>query len=279
MDAIFSGQIKADGGAGIDRLVFTGSNQAIDLTSLGAGDLTSIEAIDLSGSGANSLLLNVSVVESLSDTTDTLKLNYDADDTINFNDGWIVQRPEIIGGTYQHVVTSANSDARLEITNAFPHQNPVDPLDTNRKDGVGAIDPLLVVNALSRNEGGPLPVPTTAAEIPAFYLDVRADNELTSIDALRIINFLSRNSGGNGESEQQLVVLVNSTDEIDDRDTSGDHPKPAIRERRLRGDSMTQSERGNATFQRILEPIAAESDNPESSGSSDRYITLFGDVR
>jgi len=204
LDAAFAGLISVDAGEGTDTLRLIGSNQTLDLTSLPAGTLAGIEVIDLAGSGNHSLVLSVGSVEFLSDTTDTLKLIYGAGDSVNFNQNWQVQKPEIIAGQFQHVLTSNSSTARIEITNAFAHQNPLNPFDVNRRDGVSVIDALLVINALSRNEGGTVTTPTTEVEIPSFYLDVSGDNEITVIDALRVINRLALGGGPEAESPDSL---------------------------------------------------------------------------
>lgn len=76
---------RIDGGAGRDALVLDGSGSVLDFTAgnLTAGtDVTGIEMIDIAGSGANTLAIGMSDVLALSDTTDTLTVFGDADDTV-----------------------------------------------------------------------------------------------------------------------------------------------------------------------------------------------------
>ncbi|WP_404406410.1 Ig-like domain-containing protein [Pelagibacterium halotolerans] len=81
-DATF---VLVDGGEGTDVLVLDGADIDLDFTGgLDAGnDVTGIEAIDITGSGANTLALSLQDVLDLSDTTDTLKVFGDADDAVN----------------------------------------------------------------------------------------------------------------------------------------------------------------------------------------------------
>ena len=214
---VFSGPVFIEGHAGRDQLSFIGARETIDLDNGIAERVQSIEAIDFGGSGPNRFSASPADITALSDTTDTLKLLYDADDTIDLVGDWLVQRPEIIDGNYQHVVNSG--DARIEITNAFPHQNPLDPFDPNRTAGPTVLDPLIVINSLARGEGGPVSVPTNEDEIPAFYLDVRADNNIAVLDAILIINLLSI-PGGGGQGEQ-IASLVAFAADADDESGGG----------------------------------------------------------
>ena len=223
---VFSGPVFIEGDEGRDQVSFIGAGETIDLTSGIAERLRGIESIDFTGTGPNRLTTSPSEITSLSGTTDTIKLVYGVDDTVDFVGDWSVQRPEIIDGSFQHVVSSG--DARLEITNAFPHQNPFDPFDPNRLGGATVLDPLIVINTLARGEGGPVGLPTNEAEIPDFYLDVRADNEITVLDALRIINLLSLpGNGGQGEQFNSLLPLA-SDDFTDGELPSGDSVLPEL---------------------------------------------------
>tara|TARA_R110002049_G_scaffold72490_7_gene187467 strand:- start:5183 stop:7387 length:2205 start_codon:yes stop_codon:yes gene_type:complete len=206
IDAVFSGTLVIDGRSGFDQVDFIGTDQTIDLTDDDEISIQGVESIAVTGSGANTLSISPAETIAMSDNTDTLKLAYDAEDQVNFVGDWQVQPPEIVAGTYQHIVTSG--DARLEITNAFAHQNPLNPLDVNRIGGATVLDPLLVINAIARGDSGVVTVPTAVEDIPSFYLDVRADNEITVLDALRIINFLALgNTGGQGEQAIGLASL------------------------------------------------------------------------
>jgi Ca2+-binding RTX toxin-like protein len=64
-----------DGGAGVDILKFDGSELALDLTQTGTNNWVSIERIDLTGSGNNTLRLAREDIVELSDLTDVANAN------------------------------------------------------------------------------------------------------------------------------------------------------------------------------------------------------------
>lgn len=107
-----------DGGAGIDMLRLTGSGLNLDLTSGPvAQKLSSIERIDMTGSGANTLSLNAAALLALSDDTvisggnslDRLFVTADAADTVNAF-GFVQNgaNQTINGITYVSYTASAN---------------------------------------------------------------------------------------------------------------------------------------------------------------------------
>lgn len=80
------------GGAGEDTLVIDGSEINLDLTAIADTVIRSIEEIDLTGSGNNSVTLNLSDVLALSPTTNTLLLTGNAGDSVNSTgQGWVLQ--------------------------------------------------------------------------------------------------------------------------------------------------------------------------------------------
>ena len=78
-----------DGGAGTDTLRITGATTA-DLVALNAVSeiLSNLEVLDLNASGAQTVFLNPATVLGLSATTDTLKINGTADDTVQLDGVW-----------------------------------------------------------------------------------------------------------------------------------------------------------------------------------------------
>lgn len=85
---------RLDGGNGADTLRLDGASVALNLTTLSDKKLTSIETIDLRGSGANSLTLNLLEVLNITSgsnpvhTANALTVRRDHDDTINMGTGW-----------------------------------------------------------------------------------------------------------------------------------------------------------------------------------------------
>jgi len=85
-----------DGGSGFDTLALDGSDLILDLTTLGNSLLRSIERIDLEGDGNNALKLSALDVLNLSEVSNELLVQGDADDTIDQGSGWTL---EASGGT------------------------------------------------------------------------------------------------------------------------------------------------------------------------------------
>jgi hypothetical protein len=78
-----------DGGSGQDTLRFAGSGELLDLTGIPNSRYTGLEIIDLTGAGGNTLTLNRADVLDLSSSTNTLRLDGNADDTVNSGgQGW-----------------------------------------------------------------------------------------------------------------------------------------------------------------------------------------------
>ncbi|MCG8650173.1 MAG: dockerin type I domain-containing protein [Pirellulales bacterium] len=95
--------------------------------------------------------------------------------------------------------------------------------DTNGDGSVTALDALVVINALARENldtsGNALRV---VASLGGFQLDASDDGSITSLDALQVINELARTSLGSGEAEQLAwssatdSVIADLDDEKDD---------------------------------------------------------------
>ena len=71
-DADFSGTRRLVGGSGIDTLRLDGNGITLDLTSISDSRIVDVEAIDITGSGANTLILNFREVVNLSSHSNTL---------------------------------------------------------------------------------------------------------------------------------------------------------------------------------------------------------------
>ncbi|SFE65077.1 integrin alpha [Nitrosomonas sp. Nm166] len=79
---------SVDGGIGNDTLALGGSDLNLNLTDM-SGKISGIETINLFGTGDNTLTLTAADVLNLSDTTNTLKVNGNADDRIvGLSYGW-----------------------------------------------------------------------------------------------------------------------------------------------------------------------------------------------
>ena len=76
---------RVDGGAGTDTLALDGKGFTLDLSTIANTKLQNIETIDLTGTGNNTLKLSALEVLNLSSTTNTLKVDGNAGDSVNFS--------------------------------------------------------------------------------------------------------------------------------------------------------------------------------------------------
>jgi Ca2+-binding RTX toxin-like protein len=98
---------EVSGGAGSDVLKFVGGGQALALTGKAGTIYTGLEAIDLTGTGNNSLSLSAQDVIDLSGTAHDLTVVGNAGDVINSSgQGWIQGVDETIGGVVYHSYTA-----------------------------------------------------------------------------------------------------------------------------------------------------------------------------
>jgi hypothetical protein len=106
-DAAFA---DIDGGAGLDTIRLAGGAD-LNLTGIGDSHLTGIEAFDLvAGSGISVLTLTVRELINLSDTSNTLTIDGDADDTFTSDGTWLQQDND---GDYE-VYTSGAARIRID---------------------------------------------------------------------------------------------------------------------------------------------------------------------
>ncbi|NNG03874.1 MAG: tandem-95 repeat protein, partial [Inquilinus sp.] len=97
---------RVKGGSGEDMLLVDGANLSLDL---GAMPVEGIEIIDISGSGDNSLTLNVLDVLGVSDTTNVLKVLGDLGDQVTATGGWVSDGTMVDGGVTFNVYTSGEA--------------------------------------------------------------------------------------------------------------------------------------------------------------------------
>jgi hypothetical protein len=166
--------------------------------------LNGIEEIDIRGSGHNTLTLDVNEVLNLSDTSDTLFVLSDLDDTVNINDGWTLTGNQITNGTFYRVLEQ--NGATLMLNGPANWQNPVNRRDINNDGIVSPVGDILpLINEVNQkkitNSSGMLPEPPVEPNVPKPYFDVNGDGHLTPGDILAQINFVNAQNDPEGESQ------------------------------------------------------------------------------
>ena len=119
---IVSGSIATlviDGGLGTDTLSLSGAGTVIDLTTLSDASLQGIEQIDITGSGNNTLTLNLQEVLNLSNESDTLLVRRDFGDTVNMGSGWTRGATETIGTETFAVYTQGAATLKIQNPSAL----------------------------------------------------------------------------------------------------------------------------------------------------------------
>jgi hypothetical protein len=104
---------RIDGGTGIDTLRLDGREIMLDLTTLPDNRLQSIEVIDITGTGKNTLTLNAREVLNLSDLTNTLTIRRNVGDVVNRGSGWTQAATETIGVETFEVFTAGAATLRV----------------------------------------------------------------------------------------------------------------------------------------------------------------------
>jgi Ca2+-binding RTX toxin-like protein len=109
--------VLVQGGTGDDTLLIDGAAVVLDLTRVASLQLRDIEIVDLAGSGSNAVQLTLLTTLAMSSTTDTLRIDGDADDRV-VTRGWTPGESVMIGiDSYQTYVQGA---ATLLVQSGIP---------------------------------------------------------------------------------------------------------------------------------------------------------------
>lgn len=111
---------RVAGGNGSDVLRLAGSSITLDLTTVPDNRLTGIEAINITGSGNNTLTFNKQEVLNLSDNSNTLTVRRNPGDIVNPDTGWVQQPNEVIGGVIFEVFTQGAAILKVQAVSNAP---------------------------------------------------------------------------------------------------------------------------------------------------------------
>ena len=108
-----------DGGTGQDTLVLDGAGLSLDLTGAGHAGVDSVEVFDLSGTGANTLVLDALAVFDLTEERDggiaSLDVLGDADETVDLTGGsFTANGTATEDGTTYNVYQDGNAEVRVQ---------------------------------------------------------------------------------------------------------------------------------------------------------------------
>ena len=108
-----------DGGTGVDTLVLDGAGLALDLTGAGNAGVDSVEVFDLSGTGANTLVLDALAVFDVTEEREggvaSLDVLGDADDRVDLSGSSFALTGTVTeDGTTYHVYRDGNAQVRVE---------------------------------------------------------------------------------------------------------------------------------------------------------------------
>ena len=89
--------VKVDGGAGTDTLRVNGAGQVLNLLNVASTKIVNVEIFNITGTGNNRVELSLQDVLDLSTTTNTLRVDGNAGDTVDRNAGWVQGANQMVG--------------------------------------------------------------------------------------------------------------------------------------------------------------------------------------
>lgn len=198
-----------NGGAGADdELILVGADQTLDLTNIADADFTELAVIDITGSGDNTLILDLEEVQNLSAASDELVVFANPGDTVDRGAGWSFTDARVIDDDFFHVF---EQDGATLFVAGTDWQNPTNPLDVNLDGEVVPQDALIIINELNLPQfSGDQNIALDPFDLASdsdpdndfddLFRDVNGDGFFTGIDAIRVINFLNDDADTEGEA-------------------------------------------------------------------------------
>ncbi len=142
-----------------------------------------------------------------------------------------LQVPGSSGTPYFLEVTGTNTSLNIKVgalaSAPVQYYNAADPMDVNGDGSVTPLDVLDIINALSKQGSGPLPLAAAKPGQQTLYLDVEDTGNLTPLDAVAVINYLNQQA-----VTAQTAALASATPQVapavETAVTSTDVATPAV---------------------------------------------------
>lgn len=144
------------GGTGTDTLRLDTSGLTLDLTAIPDNKITGIERIDITGLGPNTLVLDALEVLNISDTSNTLIVIGDADDTVQLGFGWAHAGIETINAQQFNVFNQIDGIATVKVSTDFMVLSSAQIGDFNNDSVVDDADIDLLAQARRASSTNPL---------------------------------------------------------------------------------------------------------------------------
>jgi len=179
------------------ELHVVGDSRTLDLTSIAENEFPQIDAVNIVGSGANTLILDREAVLNVSDAANQLRVLADHDDTVTIGEGWSFVGTQVDGDDFFRVLQQDN--ATLLMSGPRHWQNPQSQLDSNFSRAIEPADALVIIDMLNGAVNGhilrfgedQLVDPITLDVFPDIFPDTNGDGVGSPLDALLVINFLN----------------------------------------------------------------------------------------
>ncbi len=127
----------------------------------------------------------------------------DNTDPIVADDGWQYSRSASTSDGFSRILAAGTTE--VAIIGGGDWTNPIEKHDVDTKNGVTALDALIILNHLATRQfivegSSELVDAASVSEFPNFFYDTTGGGDATALDALRVINFIAQQNLS-GESE------------------------------------------------------------------------------